>query len=84
MNGAHAPPSRRPRPIRDASRQAWDRVLEAAQTGRSSVGDERIDAAVRQMGGYGRIGQSTTEQRGENRQRFRELYEQQLEGEGHA
>ena len=83
MNGAKAP-GRKPRPLRDASRHAWDRVLEAAQKGHSSVGDKQIDAAVRQMGGYGRIGQSTTEQRSENRQRFRELYEQQLEGEGHA
>lgn len=76
MNGAHAP--RRPREIRTSSRQAWERVLEAVQQGRGTVGDDRIDAAVRKMGGYARLGQARVEQRSENRSRFRELYEQQF------
>ncbi len=77
MNGASAP--RRPRQIRERGRQAWERVLEAAQSGRSTVGDDQIDAAVRQMGGYRRIGEAHVAQRAENRTRFRELYEQLLD-----
>jgi uncharacterized protein YdaU (DUF1376 family) len=71
---------RSPRPIQKRSAQAWDRVIEAARRGLGSIGDPEIDTAVRQIGGYQRIGQSNTDQTPQNRRRFRELYEGLING----
>lgn len=80
--GAGAPRNgngRRPRNVRQESRAAWDQVLDCAQHGGQTVGNELIDQAVRLIGGYQRIGQSHESQRRANRERFRETFEALLE-----
>jgi hypothetical protein len=77
-NGAKAQ-GRRPRNIRAASALAWGHVLNAAQHGGGSAGDPVVDEAVRRIGGYTRLSQANTSQRGINRERFREAYEHLLD-----
>ena len=70
---------RRDRGARAASRSAWELALQTARSGGASSGDETVDQAARQMGGYNSIGSAHVARRSENRSRFRELYEQILE-----
>jgi hypothetical protein len=80
-NDADASLSRRSREVRTASRQAWARVLSASQQGLTTVGDAVIDKAVAMSGGYQRLSQAHIGQREQNRERFRETYEDLLERE---
>lgn len=72
------------RAARRTSAQAWNQVLTAAQQGLSSAGDETVDEAVRQIGGFTRLSQAHVAERSANRDRFRDAYETLLDKSAQA
>jgi hypothetical protein len=93
-NGAHAPAGRKPRAIRDRSREVWqsvtvavDRVKGTELTWRAvseQLADPYADTAIESIGGHKLIADRTKYTSGELENRFRHAYELLIEANGIA
>jgi hypothetical protein len=92
QNGAKAPPGRKPRAVRDRSRDAWqsvtaavDRVKGTELTWRAvaeQLADPYADTAIESIGGHKLIADRTQYTSGDLESRFRHAYEVLIEANG--